>query len=201
MAEEFIQELDLESDKMTELLIKNMVCDRCILSVAELLKRLHSRTRHIEMGLVRLTEPISEERLVILEKELNDLGFELIKNKEDQLLEKLKTIIIDLVRNQEESLKKLTVSAYIGQKMGKDYKSLSTLFSLKEGQTIEHFVIVQKVERVKELIQYNELSISQIADMLHYSSVAHLSNQFKKITGLSPSDFRKKGERIALDKI
>lgn len=178
-----------------------MVCDRCILTVKGLLNHLEADVAVVEMGKVILNTPFTAEQTKLFENRLQDLGFELLKDKEEKVLEKLKTVLIDLVRNQEESLKKYTVSAYVEQKMGKDYKTLSTLFSSKEGQTIEHFLIAQKVERVKELISYNELSISEIADLLHYSSVAHLSNQFKKMTGFTPSEFRKKGERIALDKI
>ncbi|WP_304234227.1 AraC family transcriptional regulator [Jiulongibacter sediminis] len=186
---------------MTELHIKNMVCDRCIFTVSELLNQLKADVSGVEMGRVILSSPLSADQSVLFEQKLKGLGFELLKDKELQLIENLKTVIIDLVRNQEEALRKYTVSAYIEKEMGRDYKTLSTLFSSKEGQTIEHFMIAQKVERVKELVSYNELSISEIADRLHYSSVAHLSNQFKKMTGLTPSQFRQKGERKALDKI
>ncbi|MGR3809134.1 helix-turn-helix domain-containing protein [Jiulongibacter sp. NS-SX5] len=184
---------------MEELRIKNMVCDRCILSVSELLKTQGAEVRSVEMGLVKLKQPLKDPEG--FEKQLNSIGFELLKDKEQELLEQLKYVIIDLIRNQEEALQKFTISAYLEQEIGKDYKSLSALFSSKEGKTIEHFVIAQKVERIKELLSYKELSISEIADKLHYSSVAHLSNQFKKVTGQTPSEFRANGQRIALDKL
>lgn len=114
-------------------------------------------------------------------------------------MEKVKNAITRLIHQQEEALKKYTVSAFIEDDVGKDYKALSALFSAKEGKTIEQYVIAQKLERVKELISYKELSISEIADKLHYSSVAHLSNQFKKYMGITPSQYKGTGNRNALD--
>jgi AraC family transcriptional regulator len=173
-----------------ELKIKNMVCDRCILSVEKLLDESGIESKSIGLGKVELVRKLNPE-----------LGFELLEDKESQYVEAVKNAITDLIYNQEDTLKKYTISAFIEERVGREYKWLSQLFSNKEGDTIEHYVIAQKIERVKELLSYESLTISEIADKLHYSSVAHLSNQFKKITGYSPSQFKNFGERKPLDKI
>ncbi|MFT5886726.1 MAG: AraC family transcriptional regulator [Arcticibacterium sp.] len=179
--------------------IKNMVCDRCISSVEHLLTRSNISYEKVLLGIAILKEPLTDLAESSLSKSLRNLGFELLEDKDSQDVEKIKNAITILVHRREESLKKYTVSAFIETQVGKDYKALSTLFSAKEGKTIEQYVIAQKVERIKELISYKELSISEIADKLHYSSVAHLSNQFKKYTGITPSQYRNVGTRNALD--
>ena len=133
---------------------------------------------------------------------LEKVGFELIDNRKGQLIERAKTLLIELVHRQNNELR-TNLSDYLSQQLGHDYSSLSTLFSEVEGTTIEKFYIAQKIERVKELLVYDELSLSEIAHLLNYSSVAHLSNQFKKITGLTPSHFKQIGavKRKPLDEL
>ncbi|MFT4733729.1 MAG: AraC family transcriptional regulator [Algoriphagus sp.] len=184
-----------------DIIIKNMVCDRCISSVEQLLISSNIAFEKVLLGCATLKEPLTDVSQSNLSKSLGDLGFELLEDKNSQYIERIKNAITILVHQQENSLKKYTVSAFIETKVGKDYKALSALFSTGEGKTIEQYVIAQKVERIKELISYKELSISEIADKLHYSSVAHLSNQFKKYTGITPSQYRNVGTRNALDHI
>jgi AraC family transcriptional regulator len=184
-----------------ELKIKNMVCDRCILSVEKLLDESGIESKSIGLGKVELVRKLNPEEEKNISIKLKELGFELLEDKESQYVEAVKNAITDLIYNQEDTLKKYTISAFIEERVGREYKWLSQLFSNKEGDTIEHYVIAQKIERVKELLSYESLTISEIADKLHYSSVAHLSNQFKKITGYSPSQFKNFGERKPLDKI
>lgn len=155
----------------------------------------------VDLGLVEINEELDQESIKSFSADLADLGFELIEDRDSQYVEAVKNAITKLIYKQQEALKKYTISVYIEEEVGKDYKWLSTLFSHKEGITIEHYVIAQKIERVKELISYNELSISEIADKLHYSSVAYLSNQFKKIMGFTPSEFKAIGTRKPLDKV
>jgi AraC family transcriptional regulator len=184
-----------------ELKIKNMVCDRCIQRVKLLLDGSEIKYSEIDLGSVQLEQPLSREDEEILASQLKELGFELLSDRDSQFIEAVKNAIIKLIYHQPDYLKKFTISAYIEKEVGKDYKWLSALFSSKEGNTIEHYVITQKIERVKELLSYKELNIGEIADKLHYSSVAHLSNQFKKITGKTPSQFKTIGTRKALDKL
>lgn len=178
-----------------------MVCDRCIMSVKALLDTFGIAYGNIELGSVPLKVELSEADQNRLAEELKNLGFELLLDKDNQYVEAVKNAVTKLIYQQESALRKYTISAYIEEEVGKDYKWLSSLFSSKVGDTIEHFVIEQKIERVKELITYDEMTISEIAESLHYSSVAHLSNQFKKIVGLTPSNYKTTGKRKPLDKI
>jgi AraC-like DNA-binding protein len=184
-----------------ELKIKNMVCDRCIFSVQRLLDESAISFTSIGLGTVELEQVLNLKDVEILAIKLKELGFELLLNGDSQYIEAVKNAITKLIYKQDEALRKYTISAFIEHEVGKEYKWLSNLFSHKEGDTIEHYVIEQKTERIKELLSYNELSISEIAEKMHYSSVAHLSNQFKKITGYSPSQFKTFGERKPLDKV
>ncbi len=184
-----------------ELSVKNMVCDRCVMSIKELLLDLGIQYERIELGKIHLINSLNEKKKGELSAELLRLGFELLESPGAKYIQSVKNAVIDLIRNQESALKKFTVSAFIEDKVGKDYKWLSSLFSEMENQTIEQYVIAQKVERVKELLTYDELSISEISDKLHYSSIAHLSNQFKKVTGITPSAYKSVGKRLPLDKI
>ncbi len=185
------------------LYIKNMVCDRCILVVRQQLDIDGLSYRNIQLGEVELADEPSDKQLSILKGQLHDLGFELLDNKKSTLVEKIKGTIILLIRggNTDELTKKL--SAVLSEKLGYDYHYLSTLFSSIEGITIEKYVILQRIENAKELLMYAELTLSEIADQMGYSSVQHLSQQFKKITGLTPSHFKslKKNMRIPLDKV
>ncbi len=178
-----------------------MVCDRCIMSVKTLLDTSGIAYGDIELGSVPLKKELSAAKQKSLAEELESLGFELLLDKDYQYVEAVKNAVTKLIHQQESALKKYTISAYIEEMVGKDYKWLSSLFSNKVGDTIEHYVIEQKIERVKELITYDELTISEIAESLHYSSVAHLSNQFKKIVGVTPSNYKTTGKRKPLDKI
>jgi AraC family transcriptional regulator len=185
------------------LYIKNMVCDRCKMVIADLFKKIGLPVKSIELGEVETLDELAPEQLQIIEKKLKTVGFELIDDKRKQIVQRIKTIIIELVQNQSEVLKKINQSAYIAENIGRDYKYLTTLFSEVEGTTIEHFLIIQKIEKVKEFLVYDELSLSQIADMMYYSSVQHLSMQFKKITGLTPSHFKelKANKRISINQL
>jgi AraC family transcriptional regulator len=186
---------------MMILKIKNMVCDRCILSVKQLLDETGIAYNRIDLGTVELVVDLNKDLKNEFSMKLEKLGFELLLDTNQQYVEAIKNAITKLVHKQEDALRKYTISGYIEEQIGKDYKWLSHLFSQAEGDTIEHYVIAQKIERVKELVTYNELTIGEIADKLHYSSVAHLSNQFKKLTGKTPSQFKTIGTRKALDKL
>ncbi len=179
-----------------------MVCYRCKIVVGRIMKMNNIETNHIELGEVELTNPIDEEQLNLIKNELEEVGFELIDNKRSKLIEHVKTLIIQLV-HQENGELKVNLSDYLSEKTNLDYKYISNLFSEMEGQTIEKYFIHQKIEKVKELMVYDELSLSEIAFQLNYSSVAHLSAQFKKITGLTPSVFKQlnKHNRKSIDKI
>lgn len=182
--------------------IKNMVCNRCIMAVEQLLNTHDIKTKSVVLGEVNLSESLSSKQKAALKTDLEKLGFELIDDKKAHIIEKIKTTIINLVHNQNNDARQ-NLSDILSQTLQHDYNYLSNLFSEVEGITIEKYYIAQKIEKVKELLVYNELSLSQIAHQLNYSSVAYLSNQFKKVTGLSPSHFKKVGldKRKPLDGI
>jgi len=185
---------------MRTLYIKNMVCDRCRMSVAQLLDKMQTPYRRVDLGEVDLVNEPTDQFLESFKEQIHALGFELIEDRNSRVISKIKSAVIDLVRGSKNNKYKL--STYLSDLLRKDYNSLSTLFSSVEGITIEHFLILQKIEYVKELLAYDELSLSEIANKLHYSSVQHLSNQFKKITGLTPSQFKTlRTKRTSLDKI
>jgi AraC family transcriptional regulator len=157
---------------------------------------------NITLGEVELEEKkLSKEQLQNLQQSLQQVGFELIDDKKSKLIEQLKNSVVELVHYSEPI--KMKYSAYLTDKLHHDYTYLSKLFSEVEGITIEHYIIKQKIERAKELLVYDELFLSEIADKLGYSSVAHLSAQFKKVTGLTPTFFKNKGihARISIDKV
>lgn len=185
-----------------KLYIKNMVCDRCILVVGNLLHQLGLKAESIELGIVVLSAPLSQEKRCSLKKKLESYGFDLLGDKNSQLVEEIKIAIIQLI-HYTESDKKVNLSEYLSQQCGHDYSYLSKLFSERNGITIEKYYLAQKIERIKELLLYDELSISEIAYKLNYSSVAHLSRQFRLLTGLSPSQFKKerRGGLSPLDKV
>ncbi|MEH6659196.1 helix-turn-helix domain-containing protein [Leeuwenhoekiella marinoflava] len=187
---------------MTTLFIKNMVCNRCILVVQNELDQLGMQAKHIKLGEVLLKKAPTNEEKKKLKEALISLGFQLIDDKKSQLIEKIKNVIIDLVHHQNNHTKS-NLSEVLSSKLHHDYNYLSNLFSEVEGTTIEKYFISQKIEKVKELLVYDELSLSEIAFRLHYSSVAYLSNQFKKVTGLTPSHFKKIREhkRKPLDEV
>jgi AraC family transcriptional regulator len=179
-----------------------MVCNRCILVVQQELDKLNVASCKVTLGEVETAGELPKEKIEQLEKNLDVLGFELLDNSKQQLIEKIKNIIIQQVHHTQEE-NNHNYSEILSKALHKDYSYLSSLFSEVEGITIEKYIINQKIEKVKELIIYDELSLSEIAYKLGYSSVAHLSNQFKKVTGLTPSHFKKVGQnkRKPLDKI
>lgn len=176
-----------------KLYIKNMVCDRCRMVVRQEMDKLHIDYTNVELGEVSLASPPTTEELSLLARELKRNGFELIEDKGKRTISAIKTAILDYIRDTS-GPRKFNFSDYLSSKLNKDYSSLSKLFSEVEGTTIEKYLILQKIERVKELLVYDEMNLSEIAHALHYSSVQHLSNQFKKITGLTPSHFKKIGD-------
>jgi AraC-like DNA-binding protein len=173
-----------------KLYIKNMVCGRCEMAVTSELKKMQIPILSIKLGEVELSRHLEENEKQTLAKNLNALGFELLDDKISKTIERIKNRIIDLVHYQNEKLK-INLSTYLAEDLKQDYSTLSNLFSETEGTTIEHYFIAQKIERAKELLIYNELTLSEIAIQLNYSNVAHLSNQFKKVTGFTPTHFKK----------
>lgn len=171
--------------------IKNMVCLHCILALKQLLKDLEISYSHIELGTILLKEKLTKAKLAELSLELNMLGLALIDDRRGRIIEKIKTTIINLLHEEDEEKRNQNISTILSSELNYDYNYLSSLFSESEGMTIEKFVIAQRIDRVKELLVYDELTLGQIAFQLGYTSTAHLSNQFKKITGLTPSYFKK----------
>ena len=170
--------------------IKNMVCNRCIEAVEEEFGNSGIPVMSVHLGEVALGQELDSKDKSAIKERLEVRGFELLEDKSSQLIERIKQLIIDLIHRQTEHLE-TNNSTYLERQLGKDYKTLSQLFSSVEGVTIERYTILQRIERAKELLVYDELNSSQIAHELGYSSVQHLSNQFKKVTGMSPSEFKK----------
>ena len=173
-----------------KLYIKYMVSNRCKMAVKDVFINLGLHILSVELGVVEIEEVISEDIHSQLRILLHDLGFELMDDKNTVLIERIKNAVIELIYNTDE-LVKVNFSDYLSDKLNHDYSYLANVFSKKEGTNIEQFVITHKVERVKELMIYDDLHITEIAYRMNYSSVAHLSFQFKKITGMSPSGFKK----------
>lgn len=187
---------------MEKLFIKNMVCDRCIMVVQNELSKLNIPATEVRLGEVSLESKLSDCQKYALSAALTTLGFELLDDRRRQLVEQIKTAIIELVHHQDNEQHR-NLSELLSQRIGHDYNSLSHLFSEVEGTTIEKYVIAQRIEKVKELLTYEQLTLNEIADKLHYSSAAYLSNQFKKVTGDSPSQFKmmRSERRSPLDKV
>ena len=185
-----------------ELYIKNMVCDRCIKAVSTILCDLKIAHGPVLLGEVSLKQEITGAQKDDLVNRLHDEGFELIDDKKTRIIEQIKRLLIERVNKDTDDVQE-NVSNYIVQHLHLDYPYLSSLFSSVEGITIEKYYIAQKIEKAKELLVYDELSLSEIAFRLGYSSVQHLSNQFKKVTGLTPSHFKQIGaeKRKPLDHI
>ncbi len=181
---------------MSSLHIKNMVCARCIRAVTDILVEKGVHYNNIELGKVDLTEELSSDQLESLREALSNIGFELLDDNKSKIVEQIKNVIVNLVHSQNDDDANYKISNLIQDKVGMDYHYLSSLFSAVAGITIEKYVIQQKVERVKELITYDEKNISEIAYELGYSSVQHLSQQFKKVTGLTPSQFKQLNQNL-----
>jgi AraC-like DNA-binding protein len=177
-----------------KLYIKNMVCGRCKMVVKSEFEKLGLQTISVELGEVELEDIITESQKEILLKTFQELGFDFIDDKKTKTIERIKNLIVDLVHHKNNELK-INLSDYLVNNLNQDYSTLSNLFSEVENTTIEKYFISQKIEKVKELLIYNELSLSEIADILNYSNVAHLSNQFKKITGFTPTHFKQQKDR------
>jgi len=172
-----------------KLYIKYMVSLRCKMMVKQELNKLGLHAACIDLGVVDLSEDITPAQREELKMNLLRSGLELLDDKKSILIDKIKNVIIELIHYSEE-LPKVNYSDYISEKLNYDYTYLSNIFSEVKGITIQHFIILHKIERVKELLLYDQLTLTQICHQLHYSSVAHLSNQFKKITGLTPSFYK-----------
>jgi len=172
-----------------KLYIKFMVSLRCKMIVKEELKKLGLHFVSLDLGVVETMEDLTQNQRDTLKANLLKSGLELLDDKKSILIEKIKNVITELIHYSDE-VPRVNYSDYISEKLGYDYTYLSNIFSEVKGTTIQQFIIINKIERVKELLLYDELNLTEIAYKLHYSSVAHLSNQFKKITGLSPSFFK-----------
>jgi AraC-like DNA-binding protein len=172
-----------------KLFIKNMVSLRCKMLVKTELEKMHIAYKNVDLGEADLEEPITGKQLAALKAILLKSGLELMDDKKAMLVEKIKNVIVEMVHYADE-LPTTNFSDYLSEKLNHNYIYLSNLFSEVKGITIEHYIIIHKIEKVKELIIYDELNLTEIAFKLNYSSVAHLSNQFKKITGLTPSFFK-----------
>ncbi len=182
--------------------IKNMVCPRCVSAVKNIFSTLDIKYNSVTLGEVEVGQPINEELRKELLNKLEDIGFLLVNDRKSQLIERMKALVIDKVHHSDTN-ENIKWPAYITNELHLDYKYLSSLFSSVESITFEQYTINQKIERIKELMVYDELTLSEIAFKLNYSSVAYLSNQFKKVTGMTPSQFKKVVDknRKSLDEI
>ena len=186
------------------LIVKNMVCHRCVLSVEEILKSLKIPYQKVLVGEIHLRNSIEDKTGEILKEKLGKIGLELIDSRVGEIIEKIKQLVIKKARNEiDDKDRKIKLSSYLSSRLHQEYTSLSKLFSDTEGRTIENFFIMHRIEKAKELLVYGQQSLSEIAFGLDYSSVAHLSSQFKKVTGLTPSHFKEIGiaKRKALDQV
>ena len=171
-----------------------MVSTRCKMVVKDILRKLGYHFILVDLGEIEVMEELSVEQLKELQKSLHHVGFELMDNKKAILIERIKIVVVELIHYSED-LPTIKFSDYLSQKLNHDYTYMANLFSQVQGTTIEQYMIGHKIERIKELIIYGELNITEIAYKMNYSSVAHMSSQFKKVTGLSPSHFKNLKEK------
>jgi len=172
------------------LYIKNMVCNRCKEAVKSLLERSGLHVKRIELGEVEVGgEDLPPQTLSLLSDGLRELGFEMIDDRKGRIIEKIKNVVVNIIHHSDDQPRE-KYSELISAQLHYDYSYLSKLFSEVEGVTIEHYIIHQKIEKIKEYIVYDELTLNEISYRMGYSSVAHLSNQFKKVTGMTPSYFK-----------
>ncbi len=171
-----------------------MVCNRCIMVLKSELEKLGLHPISVQLGEVELTETLEPSQLQNIHTTLQKLGLALLYDKKCINIERIKNKIVDLVQNKNNQLK-TNLSEYLSRELNHDYTYITNLFTQKEGTTIEQYFITQKIEKVKELLSYNEISLSEIAYQLNYSSVSHLSKQFKKATGLTPSYYKTLNEK------
>jgi AraC family transcriptional regulator len=180
-----------------------MVCDRCQMIVRQQIENLGFTVERVALGQAEITPDPDEKQMQLISAALKVPGFELINKETDRTVEAIKNVVIELVHHSDLSELNISFSDLIAKRVGKDYAHLSRLFSNSQDTTIERFIIEQKVEKIKELIEYGELNLNEIAYQMGYSSSAHLSTQFKSVTGLTPSQFKasEKTDRKAIDKI
>ncbi len=184
---------------MPKLQIKNMVCPRCVMAVENVLVEMKINPIEVRLGEVLISDELTKNQKNEFKTKIEKLGFELLDDRNATIINKIKSVIIETIQNPKEQSENL--SELVAHKLNKEYSQLSKLFSSTTGITIEQFAILQKIEKVKELLVYDELSLKEIAYQLGYSSSAHLSAQFKKVTGLTPSEFKSLGnsERKGID--
>lgn len=175
----------------TTVYIKNMVCPRCIMAVSNIVSESGFHLKDIVLGKVEVSEDLTHQQMQNLDSKLRKLGFEILKSREKQITEQVKTFLIDLLDKNESEDQNRKLSALLSDHLHMEYSQLSRIFSNEEGITIEKYCIRLKIEKVKELISYNNLTLSEIAFQLNYSSLQHLSSQFKQITGMSVSEYKK----------
>ena len=180
-----------------------MVCDRCKAAVRAIFEQAGATPLGVYLGEVRTDRPLAADALDGIDRQLKAQGFELLRDSRQQTIERIKTLVIEMLRYAAPSVQNVNVSAYLADRLHSDYSALSKLFSAETGTTIEKYVIAQKVELVKELLSYGELSLTEIANRLNYSSVAYLSAQFKSVTGMTPSAYKNSdgSGRKELDKL
>jgi len=185
-----------------KLVVRNMVCDRCRAVVARVLTDGGLAVRHVDLGEVELEREPSPEQMEAARAVLMAEGFELVDSREAATIARINAAIVKLVHHSEDASGRVKLKEHLSDALNREYSSLSALFSQVEGITIEQYFLLQRLERVKEVIKYDELTLSEIADRTGFSSVAHLSAQFKKLTGMTPSAFKAMGpRRIPLDRV
>ena len=185
-----------------QIFIKNMVCNRCITAVEDVFRNSEIDFVSVNLGWVETTNDLSNNKLQKLNENLQKIGFEILENASQKQIEIIKKLILEKVQNLDIN-EDFLLSKYLSEQLNKEYSNISKIFSQTENITLEQYYILQKIEKVKELLIYRELTLSQIADKLGYKTVQHLSQQFKKITGFSPSQFQelKEKKRLPIDLI
>jgi len=186
-----------------EKVIKNMVCPRCVESVEGIATELHLPVEQVAIGTIKFSRKLTDSECNDFSGRLKTKGFELITDRETEIANRVKTALIEYRKHLEESNSPQKVSEFLSQRLHYNYSYLSHIFAEKEGATIESFLIMLKIERVKELLSFNRFTLSEIAHILKYSSVQYLSNQFKKVTGHTVTEYRKmeSGARLPIDEL